>query len=160
MTLSLEAVSRKTECDQARRTSGIAAFGAAVEFVPKWLEDGSRINSLREQLITLVQQKVPEVVANGDPDKAVPHIVNLSFPGIKGEVLVHHLAQYGIFVSTGSACHSRSTQGSHVLEALGVGKERLESAIRISFSHYNSLEEVEEAAAKIAEAVIDLQSLR
>ncbi|HHX94600.1 MAG TPA: cysteine desulfurase [Clostridia bacterium] len=139
---------------------GIAAFGAAVKFIPKWLEESSRVYSLKEQLIKLLRQRVPEMVVNGSPDRAIPYIVNLSFPGIKGEVLVHYLEQYGIYVSTGSACHSRSGGSSHVLTALGLDKERLEGAIRVSFSYFNRPEEIEQAAGKIADAVIDLQSLR
>ena len=63
---------------------GIAAFGAAVKFIPKWLEESSRVYSLKEQLIKLLRQRVPEMVVNGSPDRAIPYIVNLSFPGIKG----------------------------------------------------------------------------
>ena len=55
---------------------------------------------------------------------------------------------------------SRSGGSSHVLTALGLDKERLEGAIRVSFSYFNRPEEIEQAAGKIADAVIDLQSLR
>lgn len=139
---------------------GIAGFGAAAAFIPEWLKDNSRIVELKEKLICSLRQRVQKVQVNGSAENGVPHVVNFSFPGIKAEVLVHHLEQSGIYVSTGSACHSRSGQRSHVLEALGLNGENLEGAVRISFSHLNTSEEIDTAAEKIAVAVLDLQSLR
>ena len=86
--------------------------------------------------------------------------MNLSIPGIKGEVLVHYLEQYNIFISTGSACHSRAGHASYVLEAMGVRGARLEGAVRISFSHFNTPEEIDYTVEKMALAVKDLYSLR
>lgn len=138
---------------------GIAGLGAAVGYLPGWLQDTSRIESLKKQLVDSLVRRLPGVMVNGSLDKAVPHIVNLSFPGIKAEVLVHYLEQSGIYISTGSACHSRSGKGSHVLSAMGVRGPRLEGAVRISFSHLNTPGEIEYFADKITEAVTDLQSL-
>ena len=103
---------------------------------------------------------VGNVQINGPQDeKAVPHIVNLSFAGVKAEVLVHYLEQWSIYISTGSACHSRRVQSSHVLEAMGLEQNMTEGAVRISFSHFNTRAQVEFAAKKIIEAVKDLRSL-
>lgn len=139
---------------------GIVGFGAALAKVPDWLEDTGHVAALKEHLLTCLKSKLPGMVVNGSLRQAVPNIVNLSFPGVKGEVLVHYLEQSGIYVSTGSACHSKSSEWSHVLAAMGIEGERLEGAIRVSFSHFNTREEVDLAAHKLVEAVQDLESLR
>lgn len=139
---------------------GIAGFGAAVRWRASRSGAKEQIAVLKNHLIDKLQQQFPDMLVNGSLEKALPYIVNVSFPGLKGEVLVHTLEQYGIFVSTGSACHSRGGQASHVLEAMGVSPESREGAIRLSFSSFNTLEEVDFAADKLAEAVRDLYSLR
>jgi cysteine desulfurase len=72
-----------------------------------------------------------------------PYIINISFPGIRGEVLLHHLEKENIYVSTGAACSSKKKIHSHVLKAMGLDPEILDSAIRISFSIHNSREEID-----------------
>jgi len=139
---------------------GIVGFGAALSHIPNSLKETAHICALKEQLLTLLKERLPEMYVNGSVKNAVPHILNLSFPGVKGEVLVHYLEQSGIYISTGSACHSRSAEYSHVLAAMGIEGDRLEGAVRVSFSHFNTPEEVALAARKMAEAVKDLQSLK
>ena len=75
-----------------------------------------------------------------------PYILNVSFKGIKGEVLLHFLEEAGIYVSTGSACSSREREkigGSYVLKALGLTKDEISGGIRFSFSDDNEEEEVD-----------------
>ena len=75
-----------------------------------------------------------------------PYILNVSFKGIKGEVLLHFLEEAGIYVSTGSACSSREREkigGSYVLKALGLTKDEISGGIRFSFSDDNEVEEVD-----------------
>ena len=78
-------------------------------------------------------------------DNITPYILNVSFFGVRAEVLLHMLEEKGIFVSTGSACSSKSagTKGSHVLNAIGLEQKCIQGAIRFSFSKYNSKEEVD-----------------
>jgi cysteine desulfurase len=105
-------------------------------------------------------QAIPGARINGpDPQAAAPHIVNISFPGIRAEVLVHMLEQRGIYVSTGSACHSRRQDSSHVLQALHLERWRLEGAIRISLGALNRLEEVEPAVTAFKECIRELWTL-
>lgn len=138
---------------------GIAGFGAALEEIPGWLGSVGQIGELKAKLVNILTRRFSDMVVNGNPEESVPNIVNLSFPGIKAEVLVHYLEQSGIFVSTGSACHSKSGEGSHVLAAMGIEGPRLEGAIRVSFSHFNTEEQVVLAADKLTGAVLDLQRL-
>ncbi|OES44136.1 cysteine desulfurase family protein [Domibacillus iocasae] len=76
--------------------------------------------------------------------EAAPHILNVSLPGIKGEVLVHALEQEGIIVSTTSACSSKQTKPSRTLQLMNVNSDLAASAIRISLSSRNTLQEAEQ----------------
>lgn len=85
-----------------------------------------------------------------------PHILNLSFAGIPGEVLVSALSERGVYVSTGSACTSKGGEpkkGSHVLRAMGVPDAYLSGAIRISFSFLTTRDEVEKSTSIIEQTV-------
>ena len=90
-----------------------------------------------------------------------PSVLNVSFLGTRGEVLLHTLEQDGIFVSTGSACSSNhsSSKGSHVLNAMGLSPNEIEGAIRFSFSEFNTREEMEYVADKLKTAVIRFRKL-
>jgi cysteine desulfurase len=87
------------------------------------------------------------------PEDASPYILNVSFPGLKGEVLLHHLEEKGIFISTGSACSSRKNLRSHVLTAMGVQGKLIDGAVRISFSDDNTEDEVEALIEALKEIV-------
>ncbi|WP_160672796.1 cysteine desulfurase family protein [Clostridium sp. C8-1-8] len=78
-------------------------------------------------------------------DNISPYILNVSFVGVRAEVLLHLLEEKDIYVSTGSACSSRhiSTKGSHVLNAIGLSEKEITGAIRFSFSSFNTIEEVD-----------------
>lgn len=86
--------------------------------------------------------KLEKVVIN-TPKDAAPHIINFSVPGYKPEVIVHALEERRIFVSTKSACASRSPDESAVLKSIHLPEERTKSALRVSFSYQNSEGEVE-----------------
>ena len=77
-------------------------------------------------------------------------MLNVSFIGIKAEILLHSLERHEIYVSTGSACSSHKPQPSHVLLAMGVEQKAVDGAIRISFSQNTTLDEIRTAAEIIA----------
>ena len=82
------------------------------------------------------------------PDKpygegTAPHVVSVSFRGVRSEVLLHALEDQGIYVSAGSACSARKPQPSATLKAIGVDKALLESTIRFSFSVFTTEEEID-----------------
>ncbi|MFS8581856.1 MAG: aminotransferase class V-fold PLP-dependent enzyme, partial [Limnochordales bacterium] len=79
------------------------------------------------------------------------------FPGLKGEVLVHALAQRGVYVSTGSACSSRRRTGARVLKAMGLDDRRADGTLRLSLSAATTEEDVTEAAARIAAVAHELR---
>ena len=97
---------------------------------------------------------IPDVVLNGPAlDEAAPHILNLSFLGVRGEVLLHALEQFDVCVSTGSACAARKAGKNRILTAAGIVGPRQEGAIRFSLCPFNTLEEMDKAALVVSEQV-------
>lgn len=75
------------------------------------------------------------------PANGTPYIVNVSLPGYRSEIMLHHLEESGIYVSSGSACAKGAK--SHVLLSMGLPPDRVDSALRLSFSRYSTIEEVD-----------------
>jgi tRNA sulfurtransferase ThiI len=115
---------------------GIVGFGEAARLTrERWTDAAAAMGALKRRFLDDLAARVPEAVVNGPrPEDAAPHIVNISVPGMRGEFLVHGLAERGVYVSTGSACTSRRAEASHVLKAIGVPPASLESALRVSLS--------------------------
>ncbi len=106
---------------------GIAAFGAAVDtFLPAE-------NGIRQRFLEKLSEKIDNIKINGREDNS-GYILNVSFLGIKAEILLHSLEAKGIYVSTGSACSSNKPMPSHVLTAMGCTAEEIKGAVRFSFS--------------------------
>ena len=85
---------------------------------------------------------VPGTRLNGDPERRVPGIVNVCFPGLDGEAILHELDLAGITVSTGSACSAASPGPSHVLVAMGLSAEDAHASVRFSLGESNTDEDV------------------
>lgn len=96
-----------------------------------------------------------EGITINSPKSASPYILSLSFEGVRGETLVHILEEKGVIVGTGSACSSKKTT-NRTLEAIGLSREQIEGAIRISFSHENKEDEVLKACEIIEEGYKNL----
>lgn len=125
-------------------TGGIIAMAKAFRMA----EDKRRINTgnlmeIRNFIISQFEN-IPGLIVHTPKDGSAPHIVNVSAVGLKGEVIVHALAEKGIFISTTSACSSKDKTPSVTLKAMGVRDEEAAGAIRISLSHENTMEEAEE----------------
>lgn len=115
----------------------IAGFGAAVREID--LNDIEQIRSLRDYCVRQVLS-LERTVMHSD-EKCLPYIINFSVLGIKSETMLHFLASKGIYVSSGSAC--AKGKKSHVLSALGISAEESDSALRVSFSKYNTRADVD-----------------
>ena len=89
--------------------------------------------------------EIKDIRVNGEIDGFSPYILNVSFLGVRAEVLLHLLEEQNIYVATGSACTSKSSaaHGSYVIKSLGLSNKEVESAIRFSFSYENTKEEVD-----------------
>ncbi len=104
---------------------------------------------------------IPDVILNGPSlDEAAPHILNLSFMGVRGEVLLHALEQFDVCVSTGSACAARKAGKNRILTAAGIIGPRQEGAIRFSLCPFNTVEEMDKAAQIVSEQVKFLRKYR
>ncbi|MBP3410514.1 MAG: cysteine desulfurase [Clostridia bacterium] len=129
-------------------TPGIAGLGAAVQAMLNLGGDMSqKLMEKKIHLIEAFRTAVPELLINGpEPEKAAPHIVNLSFPGVRGEVMLHALEGMGVYASTGSACSSKKLKVSGVLTNMGIAPSRAEWALRFSLSPHTTIEEIDYAA--------------
>lgn len=126
---------------------GILAFAAAAA------ECGCDMASLeakRELMKRELAKRLNFISFNGSDEHNAGSVLNVSFNGIKAEILLHSLERHEIYVSTGSACSSHKPQPSHVLTAMGVAPEGVKGAVRISFSEKTTNEEITDAAEKIA----------
>lgn len=104
---------------------------------------------------------IPDVILNGPAlDEAAPHILNLSFMGVRGEVLLHALEQFDVCVSTGSACAAHKAGKNRILTAAGILGPRQEGAIRFSLCPFNTMEEMDQAAQVVSEQVTFLRKYR
>lgn len=122
---------------------GIIGFAKAVELRMQEREGyRDHLQQLRKHLLRKLEEKKVDFIQNGHPEKTLPHIINLSFPGINSETLLMNLDMSGIAVASGSACTSGTISVSHVIRALDVDQERAESAIRFSFGQSNTTEEI------------------
>ncbi|GIM48324.1 cysteine desulfurase [Collibacillus ludicampi] len=141
--------------------AGIAGFAKAVQMTFQNLEETRKhMCKLRDALIAGIRREIPDARINTPlGEHAAPHIVNVSFPGVRGEVLVHALETEGIYVSTGSACTSKEDKYSHVLAAMGLSEPELIGSIRLSFAKENTPEEVETTVQLLKKIVNDLRVL-
>jgi len=106
--------------------------------------------------LSKIQDELPGVHVNCIGENTSPYILNLSFDGIKGEILVHLLSEKKIYASMGAACRSRKKEVSS-LEAMGFTKERAQSAVRFSFSHMNTVAEACQVREAVAASVAQLR---
>ncbi|MCL1998050.1 MAG: aminotransferase class V-fold PLP-dependent enzyme [Turicibacter sp.] len=107
------------------------------------------------RILAALSEELPGVCVNQLSDSVSPYILNMSFLGIKGEVLVNALSQRGVCVSTGAAC--RALKKGSALENMGFDRVRADSAVRFSFFHLNSVEEAERVGGVVKECVEGLR---
>ena len=138
-------------------TPGIAGLNAAVSAMAGLGPDMQKeLMAKKLRLIEGIRAAVPDMRINGpDPEKAAPHIVNIGFPNVRGEVMLHALEGEGVYVSTGSACSSKKLKVSSVLTAMGIKPGVAEWAVRFSLSPHTTEEEIEYAVGRIG-SVYDL----
>ncbi len=134
----------------------IAGLGVAVkEIYTGHSEKRAKLYELKKRLIAGLQD-VDGVTINAliDPiEETAPHIVSVSFANTRSEVMLHALAQKGVFVSSGSACSSNHPELSGTLQAIGVKSELLDSTLRFSFSVMTTSEEIDYAIEVVKEAL-------
>ena len=139
---------------------GIVAFGEAAKLAREEMHQRAHHDrALRDKFEMLVQERIGDVMINGDRERRLGHLSNISFRFIEGEGLLINLDLEGVAVSTGSACSSGTLEPSPVIRALGVNDELARGSIRFSFGKDNSDEDVEYAVDKLTNAVERLRAL-
>lgn len=134
----------------------IAALQGAIKALPNInyeLEQIKELNSYTKSLL----EKIPTVQINS-PDDALPYIINISLPGFKSETLLHFLDSLGVIVSSGSACSKGNL--SDVLSEMGLPTNRVDSALRISFSRFNTPEDADRLADGLIMAINKLKRVK
>ncbi len=138
----------------------ITGFGTAAELSAKDRdEERQRVSVMRRALLKGLKDNLEDLIINSVEEDGVASgqccssILNISFLGTRGEVLLHTLEQDGIYVSTGSACSSNKKGQSHVLGAMGLKDKEIEGALRFSFGRFNEIDEMEIVVDKVTAAV-------
>ena len=126
----------------------IAAFGKACELSKASMNDATeRMAQLRQYAAGRIVAEMPEAVIIGG---GAPHILSVSLPGWRSEVLMNFLEARSVFVSRSSACKKGGR--SHVLEAMGLPAEVIDGAVRISLSRYTTKDELDELCSALKDA--------
>ncbi|CAN7562488.1 cysteine desulfurase family protein [Paenibacillus sp. LjRoot56] len=139
----------------------IAGFAKAVETIlPLQERNYTQASRLREHMISILEQQLgcEGFVINGHKAWHVPHILNISFPGVSTETLLMNLDLEQVAAASGSACTSGSLEVSHVLQAMKLPENVTHSAVRFSFGMGNSKEQIETAAQKVATIIERLRN--
>jgi cysteine desulfurase len=139
---------------------GIVGLGKAVELATEGLEDGTmqRVALLRDRLEAGILE-IPGTAVNGARTPRAANTTNIYFEHLEGEALVIALDLKGVAVSGGSACHSGSTEPSHVLMAMGLGKHAALASLRFSLLKTATDEDVDHVLRVVPEAVGHLRGL-
>lgn len=143
-------------------TELIFGFIKAIEIAyNNYEKEVKSIYELKKYFIEQLKENIDKIRINSllELEKSTPTILNVSFGGVKGEVLTSFLGMYEIYVSTGSACSSRRGN-SRIIESLGVPNEQVEGAIRFSFSIDNTVEEVDVVIQKLIECVAQIRMMK
>lgn len=115
-------------------------------------DNQNKLLAIEEELINQLIKLKLDFIRNGNINH-LPGIVNLSFKGQDGEMLLHRMDLMGVLISTGSACDSVNTQVSHVINAINVPSDYQKGTIRISFGKYNSIEDAD-SIAKLLKLIV------
>ncbi len=129
----------------------IAGLHAAVEEMAARQRDVEAMRTMKARLCALLAGE-GYVRVNGplpEEEDSAPHILSLSFEGVRGEVLRNALEGEGVLVSTGSACASHKQKVSASLRAMGMSSEQADGTIRVSLGLFNTMEEMDELAGKL-----------
>jgi len=138
--------------------TGIVGLGKACAIAQAEMDsDGARLLALRRRLENAVVSQLDVCTINGNLERRLPHITNISFGFVEGESLMMAIKE--IACSSGSACTSASLEPSYVLKALGVGDDLAHSSLRLSLGKWTTEEEVDYCAAAIVKAVRKLRTL-
>jgi cysteine desulfurase len=140
--------------------AGIVAFGAAARLAyEEMYERVAQVRGVRDYFEATVAERVEDIVFNGNRERRLPHLSNISFRFVEGEGLLINLDLQGVAVSTGSACSSGSLEPSPVIRAIGRNDELARGSIRFSFGKDNTIEDVDYVLEVLPRAIENLRRL-
>ncbi|WP_296632811.1 cysteine desulfurase family protein [Rhodoluna sp.] len=128
------------------------ALATALELLTPAAAAAERVAKLRDDFIRSVLQATPNAILTGHPTNRLPNIASFCFDGVSGEALLLELERRGVIVSSGSACAAGSDEPSHVLTAIGIDAELAQTAVRFSFAHDTSAEDLQNAVGALSRA--------
>lgn len=114
-------------------------------------EEATRLVTFRHRLFEKLRAELDDVRLNGHPTERLPGNLNVSFPGVDGEVLITSLRD--VAVSSGAACTSAERAPSHVLRAMGVPEALTRASLRFGIGRFNTVDEIDFAAEAVAHVV-------
>lgn len=139
---------------------GIVGMAAALQIAVSQMEERTqKMIALRDYLIERLETEIPYCRLNGDRRERLPNNVNFSFRFVEGEAMLIMLDMKGICASSGSACTSGSLDPSHVLLAIGLPHEEAHGSLRLTLSHENTKEELDEVVETVKEIVGKLRNM-
>ncbi len=140
---------------------GIYGLGEAVRLSTEEIDNNiENLKKLRDYFIDSFENEVEGGhITSEKSDVFAPHIINVAFPGVRSEIMLHSLEQDGIYVSSGSACSSKRKGFSHVLEAINMKDDLIDSSLRFSLSYINTKDEIDYAIEKAKEYYISLKRI-
>ena len=137
----------------------IVGFGRAAEICAEVMPaESALLRTLRDKLQDTILSSVEDAYLNGDPERRLPHNLNISFAYVEGESVLMGLNREAALAS-GSACTSATLEPSYVISALGVDSELAHSSIRFGLHRFSTEEEVDFVARKTVEVILRLREM-
>lgn len=139
---------------------GIVGFGKAAELAKANFDNHVKhCSQLRDYLKDRIINEIPDTFVNGTMEHRHPGNLNVTFEYIEGEAILLLLNQFGISVSTGSACSSASLEPSHVLSALGVPVEMIHGTVRFTVGDFTTKEDIDYVVDNLKTVVAKLREI-
>lgn len=140
------------EGDYRSTTENVAGIAATAKALRLAMEKLAIFTSKTGQMKSVIRQALldyPDIFVFSDEEDFAPHILTFGIKGVRGEVIVHAFEEYDIFISTTSACSSKAGKPAGTLIAMGVDKDKAQSAVRLSLDLENDMSQVEQFLTKL-----------
>lgn len=140
------------ERDYRSTTENVAGIAATAKALRLSMEKLDIFRSKTGQMKAVIRQALldyPDIFVFSDEEDFAPHILTFGIKGVRGEVIVHAFEDYDIFISTTSACSSKAGKPAGTLIAMGVDKDKAQSAVRLSLNLENDMSQVEQFLTKL-----------
>ena len=140
------------EGDYRSTTENVAGIAATAKALRLSMEKLAVFTSKTGQMKAVIRQALldyPDIFVFSDEEDFAPHILTFGIKCVRGEVIVHAFEDYDIFISTTSACSSKAGKPAGTLIAMGVDKEKAQSAVRLSLDLENDMSQIEQFLTKL-----------